>query len=193
MPVPRLRDLARQCGALGLRETERLLASRIHEERLLALLLLVRRFDRGGPAERRRVYRFYLSHTRRVNNWDLVDLSAPNIVGAHLADQPRAALRRLARSPSLWERRIAMVATLGLIRRNEFREALAIAETLLGDGEDLIHKAAGWMLREVGKRNAAALETFLRRHARRMPRTMLRYAIERFPARTRQRYLRRGG
>jgi 3-methyladenine DNA glycosylase AlkD len=193
VPVPRLRDLVRQCGVLSLRETERLLASRIHEERLLALLLLVRRYDRGGPAERHRVYRFYLSHTRRVNNWDLVDLSAPNIVGAHLADQPRAALRRLARSPSLWERRIAMVATLSLIRRNEFREALAIAETLLGDGEDLIHKAAGWMLREVGKRNAAVLETFLRRHARRMPRTMLRYAIERFPARTRQRYLRRGG
>jgi 3-methyladenine DNA glycosylase AlkD len=126
---------------------------------------------------------------RHVNNWDLVDSSAHLIVGAHLVDRDRGVLYELARSPHLWSRRVAIIATLWFIKRGSFRDTLAIAELLLDDGEDLIHKASGWMLREVGNRDAAAAEVFLRRHCRRMPRTMLRYAIEKLPERTRRAYL----
>jgi 3-methyladenine DNA glycosylase AlkD len=187
--VPDIRRGAREFADLPEGQVSRLLASRVHEERLTALLILVRRFEKGDERVRRRVYAFYLRHLSRVNNWDLVDLTAPNIVGAHLLDRDRRVLDRLARSPDLWRRRVAIVATHAFIRRGEFADTLRLSERLLGDPEDLIHKAAGWMLREVGKRDPASLERFLRRHCRGMPRTMLRYAIERLPETRRRAYL----
>jgi 3-methyladenine DNA glycosylase AlkD len=156
---------------------------------MLALLVLVRAFEKGDDASRKAIYDLYLASTGRVNNWDLVDASAPAIVGGFLAERGRGPLTRLARSDSLWERRIAVVSALFFIRRGDLQDTLRLAGLLLGDGEDLIHKAAGWMLREVGKRDVAALEGFLAGHCRRMPRTMLRYAIERLPEARRQQYL----
>jgi 3-methyladenine DNA glycosylase AlkD len=145
------------------------------------LLLLVDAFRRGDARERRRIYDFYLSHTEFINNWDLVDASAEHIVGAWLQTRGRAPLRRLARSKSVWERRIAIVGTYHFIKRGEFEETFRIADLLLHDEHDLIHKAVGWMLREVGKRDGAAERAFLKARHGSMPRTMLRYAIERFP------------
>ena len=187
--VPVLRQLTRQHADLPRTAVLRLLQSRYHEDRLLALLLLVRRFERGTAAEQRWIFQAYLRHTRYINNWDLVDLSAPNIVGAWTAAHGTATLSRLVRSRSLWERRMAMVATLALIRKRRPATTLTLAKRLLADREDLLHKATGWMLREVGKRDLARLQAFLQRHASRMPRTMLRYAIERFPEGERQHYL----
>jgi 3-methyladenine DNA glycosylase AlkD len=187
--VPVLRKLAVQHQALPLRGLASLLKSSWHEERLLALFILVRQYAGAGPAQREAIYRLYLSHTGRINNWDLVDCSAEHIVGAHLRDRRRTRLVRLAKSRVLWERRIAIMATFHYIRRGEFTDTLRVARLLRDDPHDLIHKAVGWMLREVGKRNRAVELAFLRRHADRMPRTMLRYAIERFPARLRRRYL----
>jgi 3-methyladenine DNA glycosylase AlkD len=187
--VPVLRRLAVQHQALPLRGLASLLKSSWHEERLLALFILVRQYARAGAALRAAIYRLYMRHTRRINNWDLVDCSAEHIVGAHLRDRGRTHLVRLARSPLLWERRIAIMATFHYIKRGEFTDTLRVARWLRDDPHDLIHKAVGWMLREVGKRNRAVELAFLRRHAARMPRTMLRYAIERFPARLRRHYL----
>jgi len=187
--VPAIRKVVREFRGLPIRENKALLRSRIHEERLLALLLLVDRFKRGDERERERVYRLYLEHTQHINNWDLVDLTAPNIVGAFLADRSRQELYELAVSPMLWERRIAILATFHFIRQNDFDDCLRIATILRDDGEDLMHKAVGWMLREVGKRDQPVEERFLRKHYKRMPRTMLRYAIERFEETLRQAYL----
>lgn len=187
--VPVLRGLSKEYQSITLPEAGRLLASPFHEDRLLALLILVRLFSRGDEALREAIYRLYLKHTRFINNWDLVDSSAEHVVGAYLRDRPRAPLRRLAKSGDLWERRIAVMATFHFVKRGEFGETLAVARTLLSDPEDLIHKAVGWMLREVGKRDTAAEEEFLKEHYRRMPRVMLRYAIERFPEGERRRYL----
>ena len=188
--VPTLRKLAREFRAAPVAVALALLRSPLHEERLLALLILVTGYVRGTPAEQQRIYEQYLKHVpKHVNNWDLVDSSAPYIVGAHLADRDRRVLYELARSPHLWSRRVAIVATFWLIKKGSFEDALAIAEQLLDDREDLIHKATGWMLREVGNRERAVAERFLRRHCRDMPRTMLRYAIEKFPERTRRAYL----
>jgi 3-methyladenine DNA glycosylase AlkD len=176
--VPQLRALVRAAGEVPLPEAARLLRSRVHEERLLALLVLVRAFERGDDAGRRAIYELYLANTAFINNWDLVDTSAPQIVGGWLRDRSRAPLRRLAKSASLWERRIAILATFRFIRDGEFEPTLEIADLLLEDAHDLIHKAVGWMLREVGNRDAAAERRFLARRYSRMPRTMLRYAIE---------------
>jgi len=184
--------LAREFEALPLGEVTKLLMSPWHEARSLALLVLVRQYARAGDDEREAIFRLYLRHTARINNWDLVDCSAAQIVGAHLEDGDRRQLLRLAASRLVWERRIAMIATLHYIRQDEFDDTFAVAALLVDDDHDLIHKAAGWMLREVGKRDRKAEEVFLRRHAARMPRTMLRYAIERFPEPLRQRYLRAG-
>jgi 3-methyladenine DNA glycosylase AlkD len=181
--------LAKEYQALPLEELVVLLHSPIHEDRLLALLIMVRRFARGDQPAREGLYELYLANTRFVNNWDLVDASARELVGGYLADQSREPLDRLAASSSLWERRISIVATHYFIRRGEFADTLRIAERLLGDREDLIHKAVGWMLREVGKKHQPTLESFLKRHGRVMPRTALRYAIERFPADLRRAYL----
>ena len=187
--VPVLRKLAVKYQGVSLRVLTRLLNSDWHEERLLALLILVRQYGRADAAGREAIYRLYMSHTARINNWDLVDCSAEHIVGAHLRDGQRARLLHLALSKNLWERRIAMLATFHYVKRGEFGETLRIARILRDDPHDLIHKAVGWMLREVGKRRRDVEEGFLRQHATRMPRTMLRYAIERFPERLRQRYL----
>lgn len=187
--VPTVRRLAREFRDAPLDCAEQLLLSPIHEERLLALFLLIQNFRRSDNATRTRIYRYYLDHTRCINNWDLVDSSAEHIVGAYLLHRERQPLYRLARSPHLWERRIAIIATFHYIKQGQFDNTLAIAELLLGDRHDLIHKAVGWMLREVGKRDAAAARQFLRRYYRIMPRTMLRYAIERFPETERQQYL----
>jgi 3-methyladenine DNA glycosylase AlkD len=187
--VPPLRKLVREFRGLPLAEADLLLQSPFHEARALALLILVDAFNRGDPRQRRQVHALYLSRTSFVNNWDLVDASAEHIVGGHLIDRDRRLLRRLARTTVLWERRIAIVATFHFIKHNDFDDTLAISQMLLADPEDLIHKAVGWMLREVGKRDLPTLETFLQQHHRQMPRTALRYAIERFAEPRRQQYL----
>jgi len=187
--VPVLRSLAKEFQAVTVPDAGRLLGSAFHEDRLLALLILVRLYTRGDETLREEIYRLYLKNARCINNWDLVDSSAEHIVGAFLWDRSRAPLGRLARSSDLWERRIAVMATFHFIKRGEFGETLAVARMLLSDREDLIHKAVGWMLREVGKRDPEAEEEFLKEHHKRMPRVMLRYAIERFPEEKRRRYL----
>ncbi|MDO8990427.1 MAG: DNA alkylation repair protein [Sideroxyarcus sp.] len=187
--VPPLRALAKQHREAGLDTIAALLDSPYHEERLFALLLLMQLYQQADDKSRTAAYKLYLGNTHRINNWDLVDVSAPHIVGRHLQDRPRKILRNLARSDSLWEKRIAILSTLHFIRQNDFGDTLRIAETLLHDEHDLMHKAVGWMLREVGKRDLAAEENFLKQHYRDMPRTMLRYAIERFPEPKRKKYL----
>ena len=181
--VPAQRSVARRFRDLPLKESEKLLTSRIHEERLTALFILVDQFTRGDDRTRGQIFRLYMRRLRFINNWDLVDTSAAPIVGGWLEDKPRGLLDRLARSKHLWSRRVAMIATFHYIHRRDHRDAIRIATILVNDTHDLIHKAVGWMLREVDKRaSPAALTTFLNRHASTMPRTMLRYAIERLPA-----------
>jgi 3-methyladenine DNA glycosylase AlkD len=187
--VPVLRKLCKDCRETTLAEALQLLRSSIHEERLLALFLLREAFANGSEGVKKQIYSFYLKHTRHINNWDLVDLSAPNILGKYLADKSRKPLYGLARSQDLWKRRISIVATLHFIRQNDFADTLKISGLLLQDEHDLIHKAVGWMLREVGKRDLRTEEQFLKQHYKKMPRTMLRYAIERFPEGRRKRYL----
>jgi 3-methyladenine DNA glycosylase AlkD len=187
--VPPMRALAKQHRDTDLASIAKLLDSRYHEERFFALLLLMQLYQQGTDADQAACYKLYLGNTDRINNWDLVDVSAPHIVGRHLQDRPRKILHTLAHSPLLWEKRIAIIATLHFIRLNDFDDTLRIAEILLQDEHDLMHKAVGWMLREVGKRNLTAEENFLKRHYRDMPRTMLRYAIERFPEQKRKNYL----
>ena len=193
--VPALRKLAKQFRALPHDDVIILLQSACHEDRLLALLIWVEQVRRGDATQRQRIFDDYLAYTRHINNWDLIDTSAEHIVGAHLFAQtslktPYDLLTRLARSNSLWERRIAIMATFHFIRQDEFAETLRLAALLLHDTHDLIHKAVGWMLREVGQRDRAKEEAFLLPRYRSMPRTMLRYAIEKFPEERRQAYLR---
>ncbi len=187
--VPELRKLSRAYRDIPLEATEILLNSPIHEERLLALLILVMKYAGSDAGEQKRIYTLYLKNTRFVNNWDLVDASAHYIVGPFLMDKNKRPLYRLAASKSIWDRRIAIMSTFHYIRQNIYSETLKIADTLISDQEDLIHKAVGWMLREIGKRDLQTEEKFLRPRYKAMPRTMLRYAIERFPAAKRQRYL----
>lgn len=189
--VPDSRTVAKRFVNLPFSQLELLLVSKVHEHRLVALLILTYRYPHADSSTKEAIYAFYLKNAARVNNWDLVDCSAPNIVGAHLRSRSRAILYRLAKSRSLWERRIAIVATFAFIRDGDFDDTLRIAALLLADTQDLLHKATGWMLREVGKRDERALKNFLRQHAPAMPRTMLRYAIERLPERERQDYLRK--
>lgn len=187
--IPALRAVVREHRGTSLETIAELLQSEWHEARLLACLLLADGYKRADEAGREAIYRLYLGNTRWINNWDLVDSSAPQVVGAHLEDRDRSVLEELARSESLWERRIAILATQHFIRGGDFGTTLRIAEMLVDDRHGLIHKAVGWMLREVGNRDRAVAETFLRRHHRTMPRTMLRYAIEKFPPDLRQRYM----
>lgn len=187
--VPPVRALAKQHRDVELDTITTLLHSKYHEERLFALLLLMQLYERATDKERIAVFDLYLDNTSHINNWDLVDVSSPHIVGRHLVDRTRKVLHSMARSSSLWERRIAIISTFYFIRNNDFDDTLSIAKTLLHDEQDLMHKAVGWMLREVGKRDLEAEETFLLRHYQDMPRTMLRYAIERFPEKRRQQYL----
>jgi len=188
--VPVLRRLARKYQSLDLPGCRALLVSPYHEARLLALLILVGAYDHGDEKRRDEIFRLYLDHLPYVNNWDLVDGSAEHIVGRHLRDRDRSLLYDLARSASVWERRIAIMATFGYVKAGSFDETLRLADVLLSDPHDLIHKAVGWMLREVGKRDREAAEAFLRPRYRRMPRTMLRYAIEKFPEALRRQYVR---
>jgi 3-methyladenine DNA glycosylase AlkD len=188
--VPQMRKLVRRFEDATLASITTLLDSAWHEERLLALLLLVRQYQRGDAPTQTRIAKLFLARRRRVNNWDLVDSSAHLILGPHLQHGDRRLLDRLARSRNLWERRIAMLTTLCYIRQRDHDDALRIARLLLDDHEDLIHKAVGWMLREVGNRDPEVERAFLDDHAARMPRTMLRYAIEKFPARVRAQYMR---
>lgn len=187
--VPEVRSCARRFRETSLEDVLELLKSPYHEARLLSLFMLVARYSKAGDAEKSTIYQAYLDNTRYVNNWDLVDSSASYIVGDYLLERNRKILYRLARSKSLWERRISIISTSRFIRDDDFSDTLAISELLLHDREDLIHKAAGWMLREVGNRDMAVEEAFLARHYREMPRTMLRYAIEKFPEKKRQAYL----
>lgn len=187
--VPQVRRVAREFRTLSLSDVDVLLHSEWHEVRLLALLILVDQYRRGDAKTRSAIYRLYLANTKHINNWDLVDSSAPYIVGAHLESRSRAPLKRLARSRSLWERRIAVIATFHFIKHDDFDDTVSIVTMLLGDRHDLIHKAAGWALREVGKHDRAVLRAFLDEHAPEMPRTMLRYAIEHFAPRLRAKYL----
>jgi 3-methyladenine DNA glycosylase AlkD len=187
--VPQVRRVSKAGRALPLDIVITLLRSRWHEERLLALFILVERYRRGGEADRDSIFRAFLANTSRINNWDLVDQSAGRIVGAHTDPGEIGVLERLAGSDNLWERRIAMMATSHYIGQGVFGPTFRVASLLLTDPEDLIHKAVGWMLREVGKRDRAAEEAFLKGRYGKMPRTMLRYAIEKFPERRRRQYL----
>jgi 3-methyladenine DNA glycosylase AlkD len=188
--VPQTRLVVKEFRDAPLPEIVKLLRSPWHEDRLCSLLLMVYQFEHGDDALRQKIYSLYLKNTRFINNWDLVDLSAPKIVGPALDGGSRQLLYRFVKSRNLWERRIAILATFHFIRQGGFADSLALAEQLLGDDHDLMHKAVGWMLREVGKKDVKALEGFLKKHHSRMPRTELRYAIERFPEAKRKKYLR---
>jgi 3-methyladenine DNA glycosylase AlkD len=187
--IPVLRKLAKKYQDMTCAEVEKLLTSKFHEGRMLALLLMMENYSKADDAGKKQIYTMYLRNTRFINNWDLVDVTAPHIVGRYLMDKSREPLYRLARSKMLWERRIAIIATFNYIRQNKFDDTLEIAGMLINDPNDLMHKAVGWMLREVGKRDLQLEEQFLKTHYRQMPRTMLRYAIERFPEAKRRAYL----
>ncbi len=192
LTVPQSRVIAKKYRFLPLSSVQALLKSKIHEERLIALLILVDRFATSDEEGRKRIYTLYLASTRWINNWDLVDTSADKIVGRYIFEHPkeRHVLKTFAKSPLLWERRIAIIATFWCIKQGRFDDTLQIAKILLSDTHDLIHKAVGWMLREVGKRSLQIEKDFLLVHYKRMPRTSLRYAIEHFPPAVRKQYLR---
>lgn len=179
IPNPLVRNIAKANRAAPVAELQRLLDMPYHEARLAAVVILTERFKRAAEPARTELFELYLKNTARINNWDLVDITCPHVVGAYLVDKDRSVLYELAKSASLWEQRIAMVSTAAFIRRQEFDDALALAEIFLPHPHDLMHKAVGWMLREIGKRDRETLLGFLERNAARMPRTALRYAIER--------------
>ena len=187
--VPVIRQTVKRYKTVPFADIERLLRSEYHEVRLFALLLLVFRFSNTDASGQEEICHLYLNNTRYVNNWDLVDSSAPYIVGAFLDSRQKSLLYELAKSDLIWERRIAIMATFHFIKHDQFGDTLRIAELLLNDPEDLIHKAVGWMLREVGKRDRNAENSFLKKHYHKMPRTMLRYAIEKFSDEERSNYL----
>ena len=187
--VPQQRSIAKKFQELSLADIAKLLKSRIHEERFIALEILVMQFEKAGEKLQKQIANFYLKNTKHINNWDLVDTSAPYILGEYLVTRPRKILTKLARSRILWERRIAIIAAMSFINRNDFTDTLRIAGILLNDEHDLIHKAVGWQIREVGNKDKKILRKFLKKHYQSMPRTMLRYAIEKFPEPERQRYL----
>jgi len=189
LKVPQIRVVAKKFVHLDFVDLQNLLNSPYHEFRLAALLVLVQKYNLADKSEQKRIFNFYLKNSKNVNNWDLVDLSADRIMGPYLEDKERSLLYKLVKSNNLWERRIAVLTTFWFIKNNDFADSLRLARILLDDQHDLIHKAVGWMLREIGKRNVALLEVFLKKYYQVMPRTMLRYAIERFPEKIRQRYL----
>jgi len=189
LKVPAQRKLASEFRDLTLKDLKILLNSPVHEERLISLFILVDKYEKGGKKEKEIIFSFYLKNRKGINNWDLVDLSAPKIIGRHLLNKNKNLLFKFALSKNLWERRIAILSTFEFIRNNEYDTTLKITEILLQDKHDLIHKAIGWMLREIGKRDLPAEEKFLKIHYKKMPRTMLRYAIEKFPETKRKKYL----
>ena len=187
--VPDQRRIAKKYKNIPLTSVIELLQSGIHEHRLTALFILTEQFNKGDEEARQRIVDLYLSNAAYVNNWDLVDSSAHKILGEWLVDKPREVLYEMAESDSLWERRISVISTFAFINRGDLADALALARALIDDGHDLIHKASGWVLREVGKKDQSALETFLLEHYEKMPRTMLRYAIERLPEERKRFYM----
>lgn len=189
--VPKQRVVAKKFQDLSLKKTEKLLRSKIHEHRLIALFILTGQYRKGDSKTKQEIAKFYLLNTKYVNNWDLVDSSAHQILGDYLSDKDKKILYKLARSEDIWEKRISIIATYHYIRENKIKDTFSISEILLNDTHDLIHKAVGWMLREVGKRNREAEEKFLQKHYKKMPRTMLRYAIEHFDEKKRKNYLKR--
>jgi len=187
--VPISRCIAKQFKDLSLSEIQELLDSKAHEERLIGLFILVEQYRKADAEKMQAIYEFYLKNAKRVNNWDLVDLSAEKIIGAYLMDKDKRILFKLAKSKNLWERRIAIMSTFYFIKNSFYNTTFAISDMLLKDEHDLIHKAVGWMLREIGNRNLKVEEDYLKKHYKNMPRTMLRYAIEKFPEKRRQAYL----
>jgi 3-methyladenine DNA glycosylase AlkD len=187
--VPVQRTIAKKHRDISLPELQKLLNSPVHEERLVSLFILVDQYTKGDDKTKENIYKFYLKNTKKINNWDLVDLSAPKIVGAHLLNNEKEILFKLAKSSNLWEKRISILSTMFFIKNLQFETTFSLAEILLNDKHDLIHKAVGWMLREVGNKNINEEEKFLKKHYKKMPRTMLRYAIEKFPEVKRKAYL----
>ncbi len=174
---------------MSLPDLKELLSSPVHEERLISLLILVEKYSKGNKIDKDSIYKFYLKNRKGINNWDLVDLSAPKIIGKHLENEDKSILFKLANSGNLWDRRIAVLSTQHFNKCGNYLPALQISELLLNDKQDLIHKAVGWMLREIGKKDLKVEEDFLKQHYLKMPRTMLRYAIEKFPKAKREKYL----
>jgi 3-methyladenine DNA glycosylase AlkD len=189
LKVPVQRKLAKEFSDLKLEEIGELLKSPVHEERLISLFILVDKYQHADDQLKEKIFNFYIRNIKRVNNWDLVDLSSPKIIGLHLLEKDKSILFKFAMSKKLWERRIAVLASFEFIRNNNYVTSLQLCKMLLNDNHDLIHKATGWMLREIGKRNLEVEEKFLKEHYNEMPRTMLRYAIERFPESKRKKYL----
>ncbi|MFZ0454278.1 MAG: DNA alkylation repair protein [Ignavibacteriaceae bacterium] len=187
--VPLSRKIANDFKDLDFTDLQKVIQSKIHEERLITLFILIAKYKNSDDAVREKLFNFYLKNIRYVNNWDLVDLSAEKIIGAYLIDKDKRLLFDLVKSNNIWERRIAIMSTFCFIKANQFAAALKISELLLKDKHDLIHKASGWMLREIGKRDIQAEEVFLQKYYKNMPRTMLRYAIEKFPEKKRLNYL----
>ena len=187
--VPELRKITKKYFYLPLKDTQTLLNSKIHEYRLVALFILVDKYSKSD--NKTEIVNLYLKNTKKVNNWDLVDLSAHYILGDYLLNKNRSVLYTLAKSKNLWEKRISIISTYAFIKNNQFDDTLKISEILLNDNHDLIHKAVGWMLREVGKKNQAVEEKFLKKHYKVMPRTMLRYAIEKFDDKKRKFYMKK--
>lgn len=188
--VPKIRKTAKLYKDLILPEIKKLLRSKYHEERMAALFMLLTQYKKGGEHLKNKIFRLYLANTRHINSWDLIDLTTEHIVGKYLKDKPKDLLYELASSKNLWKKRIAMLSTFTYIKEGDCTETLKIAKMLMNDDHDLIHKAVGWMLREVGKRcSTEKEEAFLKKHYKNMPRTMLRYAIERFPEAKRLKYL----
>jgi len=189
LKVPLQRKIARMFNDLELSDLKQLLQSNIHEERLTSLLILVEQYQNVDVNGKEKIYKFYIQNSQHINNWDLVDLSAPKIVGEHLLHSDKKILFKYARSKNLWKKRIAIISTFTFIKNNKLTTSLELSDILLYDEHDLIQKAVGWMLREVGKMNKKVLEKFLKPRYNTMPRTMLRYAIEKFPEQKRKKYL----
>lgn len=189
--VPNMRLVARKYKNSNLKDLQELLNSPIHEHRLTALIILVNKYKRADEKLRKEIAEFYLKNTKHINNWDLVDLSACYILGGYYLDKDRSIIYKLVKSKHLWERRISVLTTFWFIKNNQYEDSLKIAKILLYDKHDLIHKAVGWMLREIGKKDVKVLENFLQKYYQVMPRTMLRYAIEKFPEAKRQKYLKK--
>lgn len=187
--MPKQREVAKKYLDISLSDIQKLLNSEVHECRMTSLIILTYQFKKASPDERKKMADFYVRNAKRINNWDLVDVSTPYILGKYLLDKDRKLLYKFAKSKNLWEKRIAIITTQAFIRERQFQDTLNIAEILLNDEHDLIHKAVGWMLREVGNRDIATEEKFLKKHYKKMPRTMLRYAIEKFPETKRKSYL----
>lgn len=187
--VPFQRDVAKRYQKLDLSDLQKLLNSKIHEHRMVALIILVSQYIKGDEQKKKRIYEFYLNNTRNINNWDLVDISAPKIVGDYLLDRSKDILYRFAKSKNMWERRIVIISTAAFITKDRFSDVLKISKILISDEHDLIHKAVGWMLREVGKKDRKVEERFLNKYYQKMPRVMLRYAIEKFSKEKRSFYM----